>query len=359
MSSNILVVGAGPAGVCCSYFLKKYDKENTMEVELVDRLDKKKYDLYHDCCGECVSKSIINDIKPLKPDGIIGEIKKIIEHWPGKIDIETKMDGYLIDRSKFFLSIISDFEKIGGKYYKKSVKKFNQKNSQIKVKFNDEEKTYDYIVAADGANSLIRKQLGINGIKKNYIQYIVEKESDQEVLEFFYDEKYEGDYKWIFPHEGKTKIGFPLISGKKFSPESKILKKQSRAIGYGGVDKYVEGRILLIGDAACQTNPITKGGIRPGMIAGKMAADAIVRNNPKKYEIEWKKTDYASKLFLKSFDKLKLMNNESLKKHIEPFNNVNLEINYQRYLLKLKLLFKYSKYLDIYKAYNLSNKVGW
>jgi flavin-dependent dehydrogenase len=359
MNSNVLVVGAGPAGVSCSYFLKKYDKENTIEVDLVDRLDKKKYELYHDCCGESVSKSIIDDIKPLKPDGVIGEIKKIIEHWPGKIDIETKMEGYLIDRTKIFPSIISEFEKIGGKYYKKSLKEFNQKNNQIKVKFNDEKKTYDYVVAADGANSLIRKKLGIIGRKKKFIQYIVEKESDPEVLEFFYDEKYEGDYKWIFPHEGKIKIGFPLISGKKFSPEGKILKKQSRAIGYGGVDKYVNGRILLIGDAACQTNPITKGGIRASMVAGKMAADAITSNNPKKYEIDWKKTDYASKLFLKSFEKLKLMNNESLKKHIEPFNNINLDSNYQRYLLTMKLLFKYPKYLDIYKAYDLSNKVGW
>lgn len=359
MSHKILVVGAGPAGVVCSYFLKNYDIENRFEVELIDRLDKKKYDIYHDCCGESISRSIFDEIKPLKPKGVTGKIKKIIEHWPGNIDIETKMDGLQIDRSKFFLSIINEFEKKEGKFTNKSLKDFNQKNNKIKVKFNNEIITYDYVFAADGANSQMRKKLGIFGRIKNYIQYIVDKETDPEILEFFYDEKYEGDYQWIFPHEGKTKIGFPLISGKTFLPKEKILKKQARAIGYGGVDKYVKGNILLIGDAACQTNPITKGGIRPGMVAGKMAADAVINNDPKKYEIEWKKTDYASDLFLKSFEQIKKMDNESLKRHMEPFCNVNLDSTFQRYKLNMKLLFKYSKYLDIYKSYDLSNKVGW
>lgn len=359
MSHKILVVGAGPAGVVCSYFIKKFDIENKFEVELIDRLNKKKYDIYHDCCGEVISRSIINEIKPLKPKGLNGKINKIIEHWPGYIDIETKMDGLLIDRSKFFLSIIDKFEKIDGKFHNKSLIDFNQKNNKIKVKFKNGIITYDYVVAADGANSQMRKKLGIFGRKKNFIQYIVDKETNPEILEFFYDEKYEGDYKWIFPHEGKTKIGFPLISGKTFLPKEKILKKQARAIGYGGVDKYVKGNILLIGDAACQTNPITKGGIRPGMIAGKMAADAIINSNIEKYEIEWKKTDFSLDLFLKSFEKIKKMDNESLRKHIEPFCNVNLDSKFQRYKLNFKLLVKYSKYLDIYESYNLSNKVGW
>ncbi len=359
MKTKILVVGAGPAGVICSYFLKKLDIENKIDVILIDRLGKEKYDFYHDCCGEGISKETIREIKPLKPDGITNDIKKIIEHWPGDINIVTKMDGYLINRSKFFLSVIDEFKKIGGKYYTKSLKDFRQNNEEIKVKFNDGQDKYDYLVAADGANSQIRKKLDIFGRKKNFIQFIVDKHVDSDALEFFYDEKYKGDYKWIFPHEGKAKIGYPFITGKKNFPKEKIIQKQTRSIGYGGINNYVNGRILLIGDAACQTNTITKGGIRPGMNAGKMAAEALVKNNPVLYDINWKKTDFASNIFLKSFEKIKNMNNDELKKHIEPLHKVNLDSKLQRYKLYMKLLIKYSKYLEIYKSYELSNKVGW
>lgn len=359
MGNDILIVGSGPAGVSCSFFLKKFDKDNRFNVELIDRLNENKYELYHDICGEAVSKDIVNDIKPLKLTNVRGKISKIIEHWPSDIKIETKMEGYLINRSEFFHSTISKFKEMGGKFNNQTLRDINYKNDKIKVKFNETTKKYDYVVAADGANSLVRKKMGISGNVKNYIQYIVEKKSNQDFLEFFYDEKYKGDYKWMFPHGETTKIGFPHIPGKKFSVNGKILKKQARAIGYGGVNKYVAGNILFIGDAACQTNPITKGGIRPAMVAGKKAAYAIISNNPKKYESEWNKTDFASNIFQKSFEKLKKMDNESLIEHIKPLIGIENQEKYKKLFFYIKILLKYPHYLDIYRSYNLSNKVGW
>ncbi len=359
MKCNVLVVGAGPAGTSAAYFIKHYDKENHINVDLVDRLDSEKYELYHDMCGEAISKFLIDEIAPLKPTGILEKIELIKEHWPGEIQINSEMEGFLIDRTKFLQSIIREFEKIGGQFELKTVRNINQINNKARVKFIDISKDYDYVIASDGANSLIRKSLGIPGRTRTFIQYIVDKTPNKGVLEFFYDQQYEGDYKWIFPHEDKIKIGYPLIHGKNFKPEGKIIKKQSRAIGYGGVEKYAIGRILLVGDAACQTNPITKGGIRAGIIAGKLAADAIISNNPTKYENAWLKTQFASKLFLKSFEKLNKMNDLMLENHIKPFKNVNMKNPYQRWKLYLKLFLFYREYLDLYRSYDLSNLVGW
>lgn len=359
MKYNVLVVGAGPAGTSTAYFIKHYDKDNHINVNLVDRLDFEKYELYHDMCGEAISKFLIDELAPLKPAGILDKIELIKEHWPGDIEINSEMKGFLIDRTKFLQSIIHEFEKIGGHYELKPVKNIEQINNKVRVKFNDISKDYDYVIASDGANSIIRKNLGIPGRTRTFIQYIVDKVSNPGILEFFYDQQYEGDYKWIFPHEDKIKIGYPLLPGKNFQPEGKIIKKQSRAIGYGGVDKYVIGRILLVGDAACQTNPISKGGIRAAIIAGKLAADAIVNHNPIKYENEWLKTQFASKLFLKSFEKLSQMDNIMLENHIKPFKNVNMKNPYQRWRLYLKLYLFYREYLGLYKSYDLSNQVGW
>ncbi len=357
--NKVLVVGAGPAGVCCAYFLKKYDISNEFDVYLIDKLKGKKYSFYHKSCGEVVSDKIIDNIRPLKPVGIVGEIKKVIEHWPGEIDIETKMDGYIIDRPKMFSHIKNEFEKLGGIFLNERIKEFKQSQDGVKVKFYDSSENYDFLVAADGANSVIRRKLGLYGRTKTLMQYVIEKKAKKDVLEFFYDEKYEGDYKWIFPNGKNSKIGFPSIKGKKFLDLKSTIIKQARSVGYGGLKKYVDGRVLLIGDAACQTNAITKGGIRPGIAASKLAAKAIIERQPNKYDLEWKKSDFSSELFLRSFEKLKLMDNNSLKKHMEPFNNLDIDSWHKKYLLTMKILFKYYKFSDLYKSYDLSNKFGW
>jgi len=351
---NVLVVGAGPAGVSAAYFIKHYDKESLIKVDLVDRLDGESYIQYHKMCGEAVSKYLFDDIAPLKPQGIVEKIKLIREFWPNNIEIETKVEGYIIDRPQFLGSIIKEFKNKGGNFENKVVEGITQNDKKVKVKFKDELRDYDYVIAADGANSIIRNLIiGIKGEIKYCIQYIVNNEPERGVLTFYYDQKYMGDYKWSFPHGDKTKIGYPLIKGKIFKPEGKVLTKQSRAIGYGGIDRYVNGRILLIGDAACQTNALTKGGIRIGMLAGKLAAKAIINKNPLQYENEWLKTKFSSPIFMNAFRRLIDMDNNELSDHIKPFVDSGTLIAYAKCFLF------YRRYLDLYRAYNLSEKAGW
>ena len=358
--TDVLIVGAGPAGSSAAFFLKHFDEEDKLNVELIEGLSPEKYYLYHDMCGEGVSKQILDDLNPLEPEGVLGEINLIREFYPGDIEIKTKMNGLLIDRPKFFMSIINDFTKLGGSFTQSTqVDDFTQKDKKVKVKINGETKEYDYVVAADGANSLFRRNLGLKGETKTLLQYIVDKEPEDGVIKFYYDEKYKGDYKWEFPHEGKTKIGYPVIKGKVFKPKEKILLKQARMLAYGGISKYVVDRILLIGDAACQTNPITKGGIRAGMTAGKIAAKAILNANPGLYEKEWLKTGFSSKIFNETFEKLKAMNNKELTEHVKPFKNVNLEGAVSRNILYAKIVLFYRRYISIYRAYDLCNKLGW
>jgi len=358
-NTKVLVVGAGPAGASAAYFLKHYDRDNLIKVDLVDRLNSDKYILYHDMCGEAVSSDILKDIKPFSPDGVVGKIQLIREFYPGDIEIQTKMDGLLINRARFFSSIIDEFVKLGGTFKRTSVEEFSQVDEKVKIKYERKFEKYDYVIAADGANSLFRKQLGMKGSTKSLAQYIIDKEPEKDTIRFFYDEMYGGDYMWEFPHNEKTKIGYPIIKGKLFKPTENILVKQARKVGYGGLDRYISGRILLIGDAACQANPITKGGIRAGVVAGKLAAKAIVDGDPNQYESEWLKTKFSSKLFIEAFEKLKEMNNIELEKHIKPFREVNMNSLLSKSVLYAKIFLLYTKYLTLYRAYDLSNKYGW
>ena len=123
-------------------------------------------------------------------------------------------------------------------------------------------------------------------------------------------------------------------------------------LAFGGMENYVVGNIAFVGDAAAQTNALSKGGIRPGMIAGKWAAEAIVDNKIREYDLKWKKSKFNSPLILKAYEKLKSMGNRELLEHIEPFKE-------HRVMAYLKSLLFYGRYLELYEAYDISNKYGW
>ncbi|MBA7514312.1 hypothetical protein ES705_06337 [subsurface metagenome] len=352
---DVLVVGAGPAGSSAAFFSKFLDADNKRKICLLERLDNRKYLHYHEMCGEGVSEDLFRDISPIKPSYIVEKIKKVREYWPRDIEIETTMNGYIIDRPRFLNGIVNQYVKLGGKHIQNSLVDFAEKEREIKVKLCDGEflKT-KYLIAADGANSSIRKKLGIKGRVKPLIQYVVDEEPEHDTMIFEYDEKWEGDYKWVFPHGETTKVGFPFLKHRdREKIERKILVKQTRIVGFGGIGNNVHGNILLVGDAACHSNPITKGGIRPGMVSGKMAAEAINIDNPLEYDEKWKRSDFSSPLFLQAFNRLKDMDNRELAWHMKPFRKGF------SFFSTIKSLLFYRKYLEIYKAYDLSNKVGW
>ena len=306
-------------------------------------------------CGEGVSKDLFKDISPIKPSYIIERIRKIREYWPGNMEIESPMNGYIIDRPPFLNGILNQYVELGGKYIQNSLVDFTEKEREIKVKLSDGEfLRTKYLIAADGANSLIRKKLGIESRIEPFIQYVVDEEPEHDTMIFEYDEKWKGDYKWVFPHGENTKVGFPFVDHRdRDKIEGKILAKQTRSIGFGGIGNNVHGNILLVGDAACHSNPITKGGIRPGMVSGKMAAEAVINDNPLEYDEKWKKSDFSSPIFMQAFNRLKEMDNRELARHIKPFRKGF------SFFSTIKSLLLYREYLEIYKAYVLSNRVGW
>lgn len=357
ITCDVLVIGAGPAGSSAAYFSKFYDKENKYKIMLLERLPEEKYSIYHDICGCCISEQAFHEIKPIKPTYIIENISSIEEYVTDKYIWEYPINGYIIDRPRFFKHIIDDFVKMGGEYRKESVKEITTEKEIIKIK-TDTKKIIEtkYIIVADGANSIIRRNLNMGEIYVTpVIQYIVDEEPEHRILKFYYDEKYKGDYKYIFPNGDTTKIGFPLTEREEIDFKDKIIKKQTRVIGCGGLKNFTLGNILFVGDAAGQTNILSKGGIRSAMFAGKKAAEAIIiHKNPSEYNKFWKRSIFNSQKIILAFEELKKMNNKEIMEHYEPFMG-----NLLLALLKIKTFTKYRKYQDIYNAYKLIEKVGW
>jgi flavin-dependent dehydrogenase len=353
LKCDVLVVGAGPAGSSAAFFLKHFDKENRFNVTLIDRLNDDQFKKYHRICGEGIGKDCFKEIMPIKPTKIVEKINLIREHWPENLVTQDRLKGFIINRPSFLKYIIEKFRELGGIFVRDSVIDINQNKNFIKIKTKKISR-YDFVIAADGAYSLIRNKLKIRPGNIQYaMQYIVNKEPENHnVLEIFYDEQYKGSYKWIFPNGNTTKIGFPIVKNKVFKIDKKFLEKQVRVIGCGGISQYVKGRVLFVGDSACQANLLTKGGIRPGMIAGKMAAESIIEGKPFKYEERWKKTKYASQLFKIAYNRLSKMKNEELYKCIKPISSKNTILQIAGVLIN-------RNYTDIYRAFELANEIGW
>jgi len=111
---DITVVGCGPSGASAAYFSRFFDRENDRNVLLLEGLPEDKYSTYHQMCGGCVNKKTFDEISPIKPEHMIEEINTIKEFVVDKFTIESKLDGYILDRPKFFSHIIEQFLKRGG-----------------------------------------------------------------------------------------------------------------------------------------------------------------------------------------------------------------------------------------------------
>ena len=140
-------------------------------------------------------------------------------------------------------------------------------------------------VDARGVSSLIQKdRTGILSSAQYEIYANWIKKGKVEVI--FDQEKYPGFFAWIIPsNEGKGKIG---IAGKginvaetldeflKEKGQFSTIRKIFAPIWIKGpIEKFVEGKTVIIGDAAGQAKPTTAGGIFTSGMGGVYAGQAI------------------------------------------------------------------------------------
>ncbi len=173
------------------------------------------------------------------------------------------------------------------------------------VRTNEGEVKCKIFVDARGVSSLIQKdRTGILSSAQYEIYADWIKKGRVEV--FFDQEKYPGFFAWIIPSgEGKGKVG---VAGRgikvaeileKFLEEkgsySTIRKIFAPIWIKGPIKKFVDGKTVIIGDAAGQAKPTTSGGIYTSGMGGIFAGRAIskfLKTNKKsdleEYQKQWR-----------------------------------------------------------------------
>ncbi|PKN29091.1 MAG: NAD(P)/FAD-dependent oxidoreductase [Deltaproteobacteria bacterium HGW-Deltaproteobacteria-21] len=171
------------------------------------------------------------------------------------------------------------------------------------------------VIGADGPHTRVGKWMeSVNTHLIAAVQAVVPLVRPLEHTEVYFDKDFCGGYGWLFPKGGEANVGLGIrkdlcnpnilrtaIDGflERLTREGKIVNAPvSRTAGWVPSEPprtVVKGRLLLAGDAAGQTHPITGAGVfqavMGGKMAGKWAATAVREDNLSLlagYEEEWK-----------------------------------------------------------------------
>lgn len=348
---DLVVVGSGPAG--CSAAIHALNERPDWSIALVDRLGPEQHRRYHRMCGEGISHAGLKELDFDPKAFIVTEIDKAVEHWPGDIDVVTKLHGSIIDRPALLGAIREDFERRGGTLVHGSVEDAVQDGPTLQaIMDGGDVLETKWLIACDGASSKIRRRFFDNEPQEVVWadQYILPGKIDEHTIEFFYDERYAGGYMWKFPDGSGHRMGFPKGT---YPAPSGALEVHRRAIPLGEAPNLVRGNVALAGDAAGQVNPVTFGGIRLAFAAGRMASDGALKGDMGIYEKRWKSSHYADPIFWKVFQVMRRMNNEELKDAMWPYRNGYTALNHASALIGNR------RHRDLYRAFSLTIKYGW
>jgi len=182
------------------------------------------------------------------------------------------------------------------------------------IRTNEEKIDCKVFVDARGVSSLIHKdRTGILSSAQYEIYANWIKKGKVEVI--FDQEKYPGFFAWVIPSdEGKGKVGVAGRGIKVSETLDNILKDRGEFSTIrkifapiwikGPIENFVDGKTVIIGDAAGQAKPTTAGGIftsgMGGVYAGQAISEFLKTNNTKdleQYQKRW------TKRFGKEFEK--------------------------------------------------------
>lgn len=327
-SYDIVVVGAGPAGSITA----KTAAQKGLDVLLIEKRQEIGDPIR---CAEGVGKvNLKQHIEPSE-QWVCAEVKGSRIYSPDGTMVEMSEEmsggevGYVLERKVFDRALANEAAKAGADVMVKTratgLIMEDGFVRGIKAMHLGEEYTIrsKIVVGADGMESKIGRWAGIDTSVKpsdmeTCAQYLMSGiDVDQEYCQFYLgNEIAPSGYIWIFPKgNGKANVGIGILGSEsgdkravdylndfieKEMPDGKIIEMVVGGVPVSGtIERTIANGLMLVGDSARQSDPITGGGIinamDAGKIAGEVAAEAIAAEDVsmqilQKYEDKWRET---------------------------------------------------------------------
>ncbi len=313
---DVIVVGAGTAGC----MVAKQVAKAGFEVGLFDR--KERDEIGEKVCGDAVGKHHFDDLALAPPEG--DEVRSLIEgiriYSPDLKTVFTirsqHVYGFILNRRLFGQRLLNDAIDAGAQLFDSTIATAPMLKdgfvNGIEVKHmksgNMVQMQSKVVVEASGFTAILRKGLPAEmGIDLNVdnedveacyreIRVLKDENFDRKFCEIFLDQDATpAGYHWIFPEgENMVNVGLGLAMTKGFpNPKNqfylKILSKpvfKNSTLIKGGswyvptrrpLDCMTGNGIAVVGDSACQVNPIHGGGIGPSLTGGSLAGKTIMK----------------------------------------------------------------------------------
>lgn len=303
---DILIVGAGPAGSCAAQTAAQTGAHVLM-------IERKRVIGEPVRCAEFIPKQLLRELD-CKGNFIVQHVKSMKIILPDNTMIENPAPGLMINRNFFDQALAQRAKDAGAKIWTETRALEYDNGCVIAVKEREHIRIKaDIIIGADGPHTRVGRWIG--STNRNLIpavQVKVHLKEATESTEVYFDKRYFGGYAWLFPKGDVANVGLGIKQGtnrvnirKSLDYFLTKLKEQNRITGEatghnaGWIPaefprKIVKDNIMLAGDAAGQTHPITGAGVAQavmcGHMAGEHAAEALKKGDLsilKRYEEEW------------------------------------------------------------------------
>lgn len=283
---DVLVVGAGPAG-CAAAKTAAAEGARVLMVErrIVVGLPVQ--------CAEYVPAQIVG-YAPVPEHCIAQRIHTLRTHLPDGEIAETPAAGYVLDRARFDKALAVAACQAGAEIWTgaRAIER-TERGVHIQRGGQTAEVECRVIIGADGPRSTVGKWIGqTNAEFIDAVQVEVVLPEPRDFTEIYFDPVCRGGYGWLFPKGETANVGVGVSRGMGGDPQAAldhILKQlgiaPGRIIGRtagpvpsgGTVARMRVDEVLLVGDAAGHTHPVTGAGIFSAVVSGTLAGQAAAK----------------------------------------------------------------------------------
>jgi len=295
---DVVVVGAGPAGASAARTAVKHGAS----VLLIDTRNNPGSPVQ---CAEYVPMAVKHYV-PLVPGAVIQRIDSMLTFINNELASSLAGPGYMLNRVVFDTSLVNMAMEAGAEFRPGTTAIARTKEGIILCSHDRvmREIKCQVIVGADGPRSKVGQWMNSQNIHFMIgAQYRLPLCRPQSSTDIYFKPEYEGGYAWVFPKGEFANVGVGLCTSGKNKLTSLIEDfvgslvtrgilsdprpawKTGGLIPVGGPLKVTQREnMLLAGDAAGHTHPVTGGGIMnaivTGEMAGEIAARSVVEGNP-------------------------------------------------------------------------------
>jgi geranylgeranyl reductase family protein len=288
-----VVVGAGPAGTAAALEARRL--RPGASVALVDKADFPR----DKACGDGLGPHAVDELEALGAAGVLEgypPIRGLRLRSPRGMEVagDPARPNYVIPRSVLDARLVEAATAAGAQLRRASVRRLEQHDGLVTV---DGELAARVVVGADGANSTVRRLLGVASNPDRALAiavrgYAPAPAGRPEQLIAWVAEGWPA-YVWSFPTgTGVANVGYGLLRSRFHGDRAELHRRLHELLPWADPDPASlrahhlpfssfrpppgRGRVLLAGDAASLVNPLSGEGIYYALASGRLAARAAL-----------------------------------------------------------------------------------